>query len=437
MSSLRKDIKMQSTFRSFKRHYHKIKSILKELGESGSFSLRLSFDGDRLKAQSTTPSEEDTTRFVVLMRRFLDPADSLYYNNVWQQLRQQYEDIIPSNVIDHIENAITQLRTGYIGITLNTETLTAEQIYLILADGEYFNVKEELRTQIQAMLETQPFAEFFWHNFRSYNLQAYDVVSSIFNVMLEIERLTFDDMSSQKILNRCIFCLETNSTFDSEEHIFPESLGNDELVLPKGYVCLRCNNDILSDLDDFLINFDPIAFLRVQFVPYTKAGKLPKANFQNMALHRTGPRNITMTAKDKTAEIKKTEDLGNDWYKYSFQMKGRKMKTGWQKTLGRSLYKIALGTLALSRGIDVASDKRYDPARSFIRGEQGFPNNLLMRMEIIPHPQIGVAHMSLDEGTPFEVDIFGITFILNLEPTPEITPNDMLKQLAFESFSLH
>ena len=28
----------------------------------------------------------------------------------------------------------------------------------------------------------------------------------------------------------------------SEEHIIPKSLGNDELILPKGIICDKCNN---------------------------------------------------------------------------------------------------------------------------------------------------------------------------------------------------
>ena len=41
--------------------------------------------------------------------------------------------------------------------------------------------------------------------------------------------------------NRCIFC-DSSGPFNSVEHIVPESLGNDILVLAPGWVCDSCNN---------------------------------------------------------------------------------------------------------------------------------------------------------------------------------------------------
>ncbi len=40
---------------------------------------------------------------------------------------------------------------------------------------------------------------------------------------------------------QCIFC-DSNNSFSSVEHVIPESLGNDILVLDKGWVCDNCNN---------------------------------------------------------------------------------------------------------------------------------------------------------------------------------------------------
>lgn len=37
----------------------------------------------------------------------------------------------------------------------------------------------------------------------------------------------------------CIFCRRHDGGFTSREHVFPESLGNEEVVLPRGVVCDR------------------------------------------------------------------------------------------------------------------------------------------------------------------------------------------------------
>lgn len=41
---------------------------------------------------------------------------------------------------------------------------------------------------------------------------------------------------------RCIFCKSPSDRSKSVEHIIPESLGNDDHVLPTGWVCDSCNN---------------------------------------------------------------------------------------------------------------------------------------------------------------------------------------------------
>ena len=41
---------------------------------------------------------------------------------------------------------------------------------------------------------------------------------------------------------RCIFCKQNSDSCVSVEHIVPESLGNTEHILPRGWVCDSCNN---------------------------------------------------------------------------------------------------------------------------------------------------------------------------------------------------
>ena len=38
----------------------------------------------------------------------------------------------------------------------------------------------------------------------------------------------------------------------SEEHIIPKSLGNDELILPKGIICDKCNNYFSTNISVLL-----------------------------------------------------------------------------------------------------------------------------------------------------------------------------------------
>ena len=48
---------------------------------------------------------------------------------------------------------------------------------------------------------------------------------------------------------RCIFCKSDSDQSRSVEHILPESLGNTEHVLPRGWVCDSCNNYISREIE--------------------------------------------------------------------------------------------------------------------------------------------------------------------------------------------
>lgn len=257
----------------------------------------------------------------------------------------------------------------------------------------------------------------------------------LLSIILDIEKsekykATVNEASP---INHCIYCLTTEGSFTSEEHVIPESLGNDELVLPKGYVCDKCNNEALSELDEYLINFEPVAWLRVLFVPYTKAGKLPHANFQNMSMKKSRPRNIIITAKDKTGGIKDKKQLEDG--RVSFKVKGRGKRIKFN-LLGRAVYKIALGMVAFAAGHELACSSRFNAAREFIRNGVGVNNNFLIRTHFKPHPNGQVMHVPSAEGTPFVIDLFGLVFLVNLEDTPVLKLDEEIAKFNFESFPL-
>lgn len=66
----------------------------------------------------------------------------------------------------------------------------------------------------------------------------------------------------------CILCGQTGP-FSSEEHIVPHSLGNDILVLARGWVCDRCNN-ICSGFESKVLNNSVIGVERCRLGVVTK-----------------------------------------------------------------------------------------------------------------------------------------------------------------------
>jgi hypothetical protein len=74
---------------------------------------------------------------------------------------------------------------------------------------------------------------------------------------------------------RCIFCKKDSSTSRSVEHILPESLGNEEHILPPGIVCDRCNNYFASSVEQAVLESGYFATSRFYGKIPNKRGRIP------------------------------------------------------------------------------------------------------------------------------------------------------------------
>ncbi|MFR9542345.1 MAG: HNH endonuclease [Rikenellaceae bacterium] len=72
---------------------------------------------------------------------------------------------------------------------------------------------------------------------------------------------------------KCIFCNNDSSTSKSVEHIVPESLGNKDIILPKGFVCDVCNNYFARKIEKPLLESLYFTSMRARNEIYTKKGR--------------------------------------------------------------------------------------------------------------------------------------------------------------------
>lgn len=91
---------------------------------------------------------------------------------------------------------------------------------------------------------------------------------------------------------KCLLC-NANGPFSSEEHIVPHSLGNDILVLPKGWLCDACNN-ICSAFESRALSNSIFGLERCRLGVITKKQKPAKATLNNMTWYAEPllPKNI-------------------------------------------------------------------------------------------------------------------------------------------------
>jgi hypothetical protein len=216
----------------------------------------------------------------------------------------------------------------------------------------------------------------------------------------------------------CIYCLGTDGPFIAEEHVYPESLGNDEAILPRETVCSACNN-IFSALEQYLIEFPPIALLQVTQVAFTKKGKFPKASFQNVTIEKVHPTVVKITNNSPESAIRQTGVLEDGRVKFEGSFTSKDRLDG--RKLGRALFKIGLGMLALLTSPDTACQEKYNAARHFILRDTPFSNNLIVVRRGRPTQEITTnIWCSPGNGTLIVICIWGIVFLFNLEEKPII-----------------
>ncbi len=71
---------------------------------------------------------------------------------------------------------------------------------------------------------------------------------------------------------QCIFCHKDSTASKSVEHIIPESLGNKDHFLPKGYVCDECNNYFAVKIERDLLDQPYFKSMRFRNEILTKKG---------------------------------------------------------------------------------------------------------------------------------------------------------------------
>lgn len=192
-----------------------------------------------------------------------------------------------------------------------------------------------------------------------------------------------EDHYGEPCMPECLYCRQTDRKFTSVEHVIPESLGNAQrpdqprpIVLPVGVVCDRCNNGKLSALDQSLIMFGPIAFLKTVRGVESKGGRLPTSRHNNAKISMPAPGNVVFESNSPKAFVH--DGKGN----ITMNVKShRRMTNGYARELTRALFKMTLGCMYIDNS-DVAMSEEYDPVRRRILGLEKFRGSLVMPRKI-------------------------------------------------------
>ncbi|MDQ6891113.1 MAG: HNH endonuclease [Acidobacteriota bacterium] len=389
-----------AVLRRFRRQYLLARQIYPE----GMLSLQVDQTQDQGSSALGLPPAE--LEYASVMRPFLDPNSPLYVPNVWERLNAEHP-LPPSDVAD-IEQALERLRTGAMPIHFNNTMMNAEAIYHLVADGELFNDDPAAAKALEDFTigPSRNLFRMIAHNYMHDMTQLLPILYELIKHLPEQEAPLI-------ATPKCIYCLSTTNAFTSEEHVLPESLAGETIVLPKGVVCDPCNNGILATLDHQLMEFPPVKFLRTLFVPHTKAGKYPIARFPNFHLKRTGPRSVQIKVMGKDPIT--THDDG------TFSLAWRDQRRLDLHTLARSLVRTGLGVLAHDVGIARACHEDFTAARAFIHGGNTYQGWLAIETTTKPEPAIMLHVIDNPTQTWLFAALFGIKFAINLQPQDALT----------------
>src|SRR5260370_13413022 len=168
----------QFIIKSFKRHFYKVKEITEILAKSdGSLSFGYTYKEGILQSQIETPNDEATIRLVVLMRRYLNPASILFYKRVWNVLKENFSEAIPTDYATQLEQFMDKLNKGSFSFVVNQQVVTAENVYHIVANGEYFGKSDEEAAAFLKGISDMPVGPLLLHQFYSYNFDLANVAS--------------------------------------------------------------------------------------------------------------------------------------------------------------------------------------------------------------------------------------------------------------------
>ena len=402
---------LRRQFRSFKRHASRLRDGLAALTDAPSLRVQLSWDEEK-GTESSFDESAPTVRLAALLRPFMTEGSTIELRSFWSDLLSE-PDLIDLATIERVDRSFAAADRLLFPLLVNNREMTARDIYFAYAEGEFFGEDPNAKVLLTTMAFMAPatnLVKFLFHNTCATYAQ---LALVMVEVVLTIEQRMPEANLDAPPADRCIYCLTSSGDFGPEEHVIPEAFGVDEMLL-LGSVCKACNNS-LSALDQFLAEFELLAMLRVIYVPLTKKGKLPHADFRDFKLVKVKPRVIRITNKTKR-DVLVLEDLPDGTIRGSLSFTSRGPVDILR--LARALFKIGLGLVAYDQGVAVACEPRFDAARGFVRGVATMPNHLVTLNHGLPIPLVRSAWQSVDGATGVELDFYGLRFALNLEPSP-------------------
>ena len=414
------DEQLELFFYQFKHSFYRAKEVYKRLSKKKSnFSFKLEGNKEKGgKVSYNVPDEQTAKEFAVSMSRFLLPDSSLNIDNLLRTLQQLSTDTEYQEFLINVGQCLNKVKEGH------TKPLRADDVFVELSSNVLFANDIDAAKYLDKLRKDPITSKLKRSLCYGYCLDVFKVLSII------IDYLEKHDVHPPRIdrKNHCIFCKMTDGNFSSVEHVIPESIGNETLFLPRGYVCDKCNKEI-SNLEQEFVNSLPMSLSRIFCGSVGKKGKFHSAKYSNIHLEKTSPNTIIMRSYAGNKSIPKATKLPDGGYKLKMSLIQQQFNP---HIIARVLFKMGLGIVAIDRGREEALHPRYDPAREYILNGGHFPNRLAIFKEGHPSNVSKIeGAINNKEGTFIFFELLGARFLIGLEPNPKIEISEQLLDQAY------
>jgi hypothetical protein len=223
----------------------------------------------------------------------------------------------------------------------------------------------------------------------------------------------------------------SDGLFTSEEHVFPAGLGNQNVILPPGFVCDRCNNGPLSTVDGYLLAFPPIGFIRTLRSLRTRSGRIPPSEWANAAITSDTPGHVNVVPTEEGVVVENSRD-SEGRVELSLNLRSSETVTlELVRKLARSLYKMGLECVCLDHP-DFAFDAQFDELRQIVLGRVTRPGWMIIHGRGVPDETVQLRYWlddyapNGDRILPVAVSVFGLKMeieILARDPGHLVAPD--------------
>src|SRR5947208_2749964 len=249
---------LRAMFRKFKRTALSLRKGLKDLGPDA----KITFHAEWKEGKGGSSSFDEypaVIRLAALLRPFMTAASPIELHAVWDAITAD-ETLISAETREVMTQNFARVEEDIGGgaLVFNQRQLKASDVYFAYAEGMFFDEDPDAKKLLDGLCwgpEATHIIQFLFH---SVCQNFCKLVFEMRKAILEVERNT-PALALPARDQQCIYCLSRDGEFD-EEHVVPEAFGVDDLILTDG----GCRNCKLSELDQYLAEFEPLAVLRVQ-----------------------------------------------------------------------------------------------------------------------------------------------------------------------------